>query len=250
MFCLVASVLLAGQDSWPAMPIQLDFDRGAKVSKIRKGVDRVIGLDRVVIGKWTDGIRSKDVEEVVLMTPSLMSRWLGWLAQRESLSAVQISERWEGMQAAFGTVPTVIVRLALYERNDALELADISRPNLTELESVSFRWVPNGGSSETPTLANQLMFDRWGTEPTKLNSIPWWASSEQWRLLWPTGHQTATWDGLQRGWNRLKVLSVKLPSDTGFNFETGGTLVVQKGSKTLKAVVPEMSHRVFRVPKK
>lgn len=250
MLTLLATLVVSGQNPWPAKPIEIDFALGAKVSKIHKGVDRVIGPDRIVIGKWTDGTRSKDVEEVVLMTPSLMSRWLGWLADREALPATQIAVRWQDMRKTFGEAPTVIVRLALFERNDGLELADISRPSLTELESVNFKWVPSAGTGETALPVGQLMLDRWGQEPTKLNSIPWWASSEQWRLLWPSGYEAPTWDGLQRGWNRLKVYAVQLPASAGVNFEFGGKLVVQKGSRTLQGEIPAQNLRKFTVPRK
>ena len=270
MVFLLAFALAAEQSpakpTWPEAPIFSEMALGARAAKIKKGVDRVQGKDRIVIGKWADGVRSREVEEVVLLTPSLLSRWLGWLAFHQAWSAADVSKKWQVLRARFGEKPLMVVRLALYERNDAFELAEISRPRPSDLEDVGFQWIAPGASLDpksrplfppdnaakadgpSVTLDFSCVLDRWGRDPSNLNSIPWWASTTDWSDLWPTGYQPPQWDGLQRGLNRLKVFVVQAPPTQDNMFTNGGTLIIKKADKTLIATIPRASDRDYKVP--
>lgn len=75
-------------------------------------------IDRVVVGKWFDGNRHLDVEEVTWLSPWTLRR-LGW--------------DWEESRQSFDGQLVFVVRLAALERQDPLELGGDTSPG----ESVS-----------------------------------------------------------------------------------------------------------------
>ena len=60
----------------------------------RSSINRIWGEDRQTIGLWSNGYVKVPVEHVVWLSPSLVSRWLGFLSAREYWSDGELESRW------------------------------------------------------------------------------------------------------------------------------------------------------------
>jgi hypothetical protein len=81
-----------GLQSTRVMPemIQAQIELGGKIAKEGRGPDR-LNLDaRWVVGKWFDGSRQQEVEELVFLTPGLLSRWIGF----EGIDGAEAKNLW------------------------------------------------------------------------------------------------------------------------------------------------------------
>jgi hypothetical protein len=105
-----------------AQPIPAEMARGAQAYYRRQGIERVLREDRVVIGTWFDGRIKRDVQDVIWLSPSLVSRWLGYLNAKEKWSSEELLGRWQAAARALNGKLTFIVQLSALPRQDPLEL--------------------------------------------------------------------------------------------------------------------------------
>ncbi len=106
LLCFVAI-----SDSVVGTPIESELKLGKQLFAKGKGIDRTEKDSRIVIGQWFDGERNQNVEEVVFVTPGLLSRWLGYqLAAGTSQEVVNAT--WEKCAGQFTGKTFAVVRLA------------------------------------------------------------------------------------------------------------------------------------------
>lgn len=98
--------------------------RGEKVYYAHKGVERVFMEDRVPVGKWFDGQIKRSTDEVVWISPSLVSRWLGYLNAKEKWSRDHLQQRWEAMSSRLDGRLTFIATLYALPKQEILELTE------------------------------------------------------------------------------------------------------------------------------
>ena len=112
---------MAGQEA--DLPIKAELIRGERIYRAGKGIDRTLMEDRIGLGTWFDGTSKREFNQAILVTPEMLSRWLGYLNAKERWSLEELSRRWIASKRLIDGRMVVIVDLyALPKRTDVLEL--------------------------------------------------------------------------------------------------------------------------------
>lgn len=123
---LALSILVAQVSrpiEFPADPIASEMLRGEKVYYQHKGIDRTLMEDRVAVGKWFDGKVKRDTDQVIWLSPSMVSRWFGYLNAKEKWSRAELMTRWGAAVSALAGRMTFVAELfALPKQEDVLEI--------------------------------------------------------------------------------------------------------------------------------
>src|SRR5689334_4109662 len=96
---------------FPVEPIQIEVCRGEEVYRAGKGIERTLMEDRQAIGYWFDGRVRKDVEEAIWVSPTMVSRWLGYLQAKERWPKLELLNRWAALRDQLDGSLTFVVRL-------------------------------------------------------------------------------------------------------------------------------------------
>lgn len=136
---------------FPETPIARHLDEGVRVYRHGKGLDRLYVDDRQVTGSWFDGKSNRGVDQAVWISPSLISRWLGYLEAKEKWPSGELERRWIRLRQDLGGKLTFVVRVCAMPKVDLLE---------GEID----RWSPR----PDPTQVRFL----WTSSPEDLPSIP------------------------------------------------------------------------------
>ena len=92
-------------------PIVAQLKEGKRIFEQGKGIDRTEQDARIVVGKWFDGEHIQPVEEVIFVTPGLLSRWLGY-QQYAGTPYDEIKSSWKQCSSQFSTKSIALIRLA------------------------------------------------------------------------------------------------------------------------------------------
>jgi hypothetical protein len=134
---------------FPTEPISSELLRGEKIYYQHKGIERTLLEDRVAVGKWFDGKVKRDTDQVIWLSPSMVSRWLGYLNAKEKWSGSELLERWKRTARSLeGRLTFVAEFFALPKREDILELTESgpSKPETAlELRFLLTNLAPNRG---------------------------------------------------------------------------------------------------------
>jgi hypothetical protein len=136
---------------FPTEPISSELLRGEKIYYQHKGIERTLLEDRVAVGKWFDGKVKRDTDQVIWLSPSMVSRWLGYLNAKEKWSVSELLERWKRTARSLeGRLTFVAEFFALPKREDMLELTE-SGPSKPEtalnLRFLLTNLAPNRGDT-------------------------------------------------------------------------------------------------------
>lgn len=181
---LLASTEGPAPDRWREPPTD-QVQRGRELALQREGplrkvigerptrpwIDRAFQEDAVAVGSWSDGLRKVPVESVLELSPRLMARWLGFLAERESWPAHELQARWEAISGELQGATWYVIGLAAYPKSSLLELTD-SAPSKPE-EIVDVRVVVLQGGVVVPAQAVELARAR-GRTRGEVERHPWW----------------------------------------------------------------------------
>lgn len=229
--CLTA---VANGSTVPATNRELGF----QIASQKKVIDRVLMTERQVLGKWADGMNVREVEEAILLTPTVAERWCGYLQFKHKWTMPEHDERLTALLESLQGRNRLLVRLAILERKDPLDWSDIVRTKPDSLDEVTVRIIPNlpGPNGKQTILETELtvLEDRWSTSPDNLVRTPWFQAIDDFAEWSPEPITGETWDGLRRGGNRMVTVEVTALG-TRFETKTGFTLVVKKGEKVLRA---------------
>lgn len=126
MLCALSLLLATAPDfRFPAEPIVAELARGEKIYYQKRGIERTLMEDRVAVGKWFTGTVRKDTNQVIWLSPAMVSRWLGYLNAKEKWSKAEMNERWNLMLAALDGKLTFVVELyALPKQSDYFEVTE------------------------------------------------------------------------------------------------------------------------------
>lgn len=98
-------------------PIDAEVRKGIEVYRAGKGLDRVLQDDKAVLRTRLVRLSTEEIERVVWLSPSLVSRWLGYLWALEKWPDGELERRWKDLQGSLDGRLTYVVELASYPRD-------------------------------------------------------------------------------------------------------------------------------------
>lgn len=140
---LLALALPLKPVDFPSAPLAAEVDKGVRTYSLGKGLERLYMDDRQVVGVWFDGRLHRDADHVVWISPSLMSRWLGYLDAKEKWPAGELEKRWGFLRKSLGGRMTFIVRLCALPKIDILEQEVALPADPCDMTKVRFLWTSN-----------------------------------------------------------------------------------------------------------
>ncbi len=198
--------------------------------------------DRVSLGSWFDGRTRRTVDSATWLSPSLLGRWLGYLAERDAWSDTTLSHRWENAQKQIGDNLVFIVRLCAFPRLDPFELGIGAPPKSDSIQGVKFRisipvspmksepgYVASNGyliASESPT-GFQFEKENWADVLDR----PFWSLTPFARLFMSDKQRDEPDDGIPLGDFYGAVYCVRFPLATALHKASGFELAVQLTTK-------------------
>lgn len=127
--------------AFPDATIPYEVRRGVEIYAQGKGLERLYLDDRSVIGTWFDGMRKRDADHAIWVSPSLVSRWLGYLEAKEKWPDGEREARWRRLRNELGGKLTFIVRICSLPRIDFLEQEAVTRGSENSVREVRFLWT-------------------------------------------------------------------------------------------------------------
>lgn len=182
-------VLAALGYSFPARPLLDEFEAGQKVAGVvrrneftkalkvrsmtaeRTGLESVLKPDLKAIGWWSEGVRKIPVEFAVELEPRLISRWLGYLNERELWMDGEADRRWEAIREKSLGSRLFVVILSSYPTRRHLGMGD-EEPNPTD-EITDVRFVLDGSAGRIEPQARMVYRQR-ADRKSVLDEVPWW----------------------------------------------------------------------------
>ena len=210
-------------------PIASQLEEGARLAGRGKGIDRVLGLNRVVFGTWFDGERNRDVECAVILTPGLLSRWLG---HQQACGVKDIQTPWQRFAAQSKGKTLVFIRLASL---NSIELTDgdeseTGQPALFDDVSIAFGQMANrrlmpAQYEPMPLKRVQDILDRHAADVLKTT----WDQVTSRVVAWPSAPSADSDSPIRWGKNRLVGFIAELPALTDQQY---GAFQIQTGNVT------------------
>jgi hypothetical protein len=127
--------------------------------------------DRRVLGTWSEGIRKLDVEWAIRLSPELMSRWLGFMSEREAWGDGELDRRWNSVKQQIGDRPVFMVLLSAFPRKERLGLGETFAPSTDEIDNIRVVFEQKGRRIEAS--AYEVWRQRAETR-SELDQVPWW----------------------------------------------------------------------------
>src|ERR1700722_4536910 len=109
--CLLSCVLKLYPVDFMPSPPENAVALGRKLYKSRAQLERTLTPDQVTLGSWFDGRTRRPVDTVTWLSPTMVARWLGFLAERDAWSDKMLSQRWAQARAELDGSLVFIVRL-------------------------------------------------------------------------------------------------------------------------------------------
>jgi hypothetical protein len=167
-------------------PIGAEVLRGERTFLGGKGLPAVLAEDRQAVGIWFDGRARREVEDVIWVSPGLVSRWLGYLRAKEKWPDGELQSRWDKLRPVLDGRITFIVRLAALPRQDPLDFGWTGAPGVRDARELRFMLahLPPGGGHPRGTLTFGVHPES-ALEPRRLQApgvaLLAWLQSRQWR---------------------------------------------------------------------
>jgi hypothetical protein len=161
---------------------------GARIASSGKGLDRVLMEDRQVVGRWVKSFVPKDTEDVLWISPDLISRWLGYLQNSENLSDAEVSQRFLDIRKKEASTLWFVVRLAALDKQDPLEMGTDETAVTTDLSPVAIKVTLTdigGNRVALPAVMIRTLADAKSSEPDQLIGLPWYIFSDSFTSLLP-----------------------------------------------------------------
>lgn len=164
-------------------PVATEVSLGKQLAKREAKLDSLLQNDRVYIGYRSDGVRQRGSEEIIWLSPSLVSRWLGYMQEREGWTDAEFDARWKCSSAAFGQGSTFLVHLVSVPKVSLLEESVDSG----KLENVTLNRASMYYSGSFKGLTGESLEIRQGREASTVIQSPWYGLSIFKSTLAPSG---------------------------------------------------------------
>lgn len=148
-------------------PLVLEVERGRAVARRGQGLERCFHEARKPIGWWFSGKNNEDVEQVIWMSPKLVSRWLGYLDEREKWVSGRLDSQWREVGKVLSGRISLIVQIASFPSASlsGLELefglAREPEPIMFVVETGGLRFEPKVDLLVTAQARNWRTVDRY-----------------------------------------------------------------------------------------
>lgn len=183
-------------------PIDAEVRVGAELARKGRSIQQALGANRVVLGRWFDGNEKREVEEAVLITPGLASRWLGHIGRSDSTEVYRaIAKQQHGRVIAF-------IRLARLNTIDFADGDEVDTAKPEMLDGVKIEFGESTSKRTPPTWAPVVLTkieDRLDRHPHDFFKVTWDQLFSR-AMTWPTPNGVAAPDPLIR-WGRNRVVS-------------------------------------------
>lgn len=140
--------------AFPPTPIDHEVRRGAALYMAGKGIDRTLEEDRQVLGVWFDGRGKREVEDALWLSPSLVSRWLGYLEAKEKWFEGEMQLRWKSMRSLLDGRVSLIVHLSAYPKWVDQDYGLMGKADPAEVDTVRFLVTTGEGVPEEGAFAS------------------------------------------------------------------------------------------------
>lgn len=180
--------------AWSAMtlpdaPLLDEVEAGARIGRtvvqtdLEKRLDLVPGSGRqmgvehvfepltVPMGWWSDGGRKLAVEWGLELSPALLSRWLGYLRERELWEEQELDRRWGRLREMVGSRRFFVVALSAFPTQPRLGLGEERRQGDEETRDVIFTLESSMGRTEPSAV---MVHSRRARGKGELEAVPWW----------------------------------------------------------------------------
>lgn len=168
---LFAAVLPFQAVHFGLQPLQKEVGKGISVYRMGGGLDRVLQDSKRVLTTRTVHFRVEELEQVIWLSPALVSRWLGYLWALEKWPDGELERRWGALRGALDGRLTFVVQLAKYpsgERTpDPLAMLELGGP----FSGAEFLFT--AGGSELPLAPGPSGAFGLSREPKGGNLAPW-----------------------------------------------------------------------------
>lgn len=123
-------------------PIAVQFEQGRKLCKKGANLETTLGTDGITIGFRSDGFTQRAAERAIWLSPNFVSRWMGFLAEREGWTPEEIQKHWASAAELCGPKPTFLVRLVSFPKVDPLaeDQSGGGDPAVTHLSRAVAKW--------------------------------------------------------------------------------------------------------------
>lgn len=191
---MIAAVVMEGS-TFPSEPVAKQVEAGASLAKRRPGASlndlktspetraafsNIWGKDRKAVGFWSNGHEKVPVEHVIWISPDLISRWLGFLDQREYWEEGELQARWASITSALEGKKTFIVTLSAYPKMPFHGIGNYKRPDPAEIDKVRFVYT----SGEKSKRMSAIRIADWQSRKREeLDGMAWWHLTEFGRSL-------------------------------------------------------------------
>ena len=233
---LLSIMVGMGLANFAEKPISAELEAGAKLAAKGKGIDRALGLNRVVFGSWFNGERMLNVEQAVIMTPGLLSRWLG---HQQATGEKATQTLWDRFAAQSKGKTLVFVRLASLNTLDLTDgdESETGNPGLFDQVNIGFAQTPNPkiGPARFEPLTLKRIQDIQDRHPHDVLKSSWDQVVSR-VLAWPTSPAVDSDSPIRWGKNRVVGFLAELPA---LNEHRYGAFQIQTGS-TIRTIRFEM----------
>jgi hypothetical protein len=137
----------------------------------RSALSAIWGDDLQAVGLWSNGYRKVAVEDVLWLSPGLVSRWLGFLSAREHWEDGVLDSRWARIAAEVGDRRMFLVKLSAFPKMPTYGIGDVERATTEEIENVRFVYTADG---RTERMEAERIAQWQSRERSALEDFPWW----------------------------------------------------------------------------
>lgn len=185
MLLPIACLALA-HSGFPAQPIASDFAFGVKLARRERSlqlsdlfatsdpkppVTSVLKRHKKAIGWWSNGYEQKSVEHAIWISPSLVSKWLGFLSAREYWTDEEVRERWGRAAECLGDRRLFVIQLSAFPKMSTYGVGETAPVSLDDFDDVRFVYTSEAGA--TPMHA-VLLEHRQSRNRFELDDFDWW----------------------------------------------------------------------------
>ncbi|MEI7578307.1 MAG: hypothetical protein WCK51_15570 [Armatimonadota bacterium] len=215
---ILLTIVGLGLSNFSGKPIASEMEVGARLAKKGKGIDRVLGLNRVVFRSWFDGERMVDVEHAVIMTPGLLSRWLG---HQQACGEKEIQPAWDRFASQSHGRTLVFFRLATLNTLDLTDgdESDTGQPSLFDEVEIGFGQTTNrkAGPARFAPLVLKSIQDIQDRHPRDVLKTSWDQVVSR-VVAWPTLPLPDLDSPIRWGRNRVVGFLAELPTITDTHY--------------------------------
>lgn len=172
MLCVATAFLAMRPIAFPSTPLPYEVRVGAAICRAGKGIDRVALDDRQVIGLWFDGRIRQDVEEVVWLSPAYVSRYLGYLQEKERWFDGDIQRRWTAIRNILDGQLTLVARLCAFPRWVDSDYGLPGKGNPDQVENTRWLWTAGPMTSRPSPRVSVARAMRDGGVPAAVQGEP------------------------------------------------------------------------------